>query len=58
MTSKIFGDFFAPKPIDELEARLVAMKHEEEQLRNVLESVELSDYFGKVTVDAMLTVFK
>ena len=56
--AKIFGDFFAPKPIEELEARLVGLKHEEEELRNVLESVELNDYFGKVTVEEVLTVFK
>lgn len=56
--AKIFGDFFAPKPIKELEARLVGMKHEEEELRTVLESVELSDYFGKVTVEEVMEVFK
>ncbi|OWR15166.1 lipoate--protein ligase [Chryseobacterium sp. VAUSW3] len=56
--AKIFGDFFAPKPIEELEARLVALKHEEEELRSVLENIDLTDYFGKVTVDEVLTVFK
>ena len=56
--AKVFGDFFAPKPIEELEARLVGLKHEEEELRNVLESVELNDYFGNVTVEEVLTVFK
>ena len=55
---KIFGDFFAAKPIEELEARLVGLKHQEEELRSVLGSIELTNYFGKVTVDEVLTVFK
>ena len=56
--AKIFGDFFAAKPIEELEARLVGLKHEEEELRRVLENIDLTDYFGKVTVEEVLTVFK
>ncbi|MBP3839977.1 MAG: lipoate--protein ligase [Chryseobacterium sp.] len=56
--AKIFGDFFAPKPIEELEERLVGIKHEEEEMRTLLQSVELSDYFGRVTVDEVMEVFK
>ena len=56
--AKIFGDFFAAKPIEELEARLVGIKHEQEELRRVLENIDLTDYFGKVTVEEVLTVFK
>lgn len=55
---KIFGDFFAPRPIEELEERLVGHKHEEAELRSLLGGLELSDYFGKVTVEEVMEVFK
>lgn len=56
--AKIFGDFFAPKPIEELEDLLLGHKHEEEELRTLLRSVNLTDYFGKVTADEIVTAFK
>lgn len=56
--AKIFGDFFAPKPIEELEDRLVGLKHEEAELRSVLGSMNLTDYFGKVTVEEVMEGFK
>ncbi|KMQ70202.1 lipoate--protein ligase [Chryseobacterium koreense] len=56
--SKIFGDFFAPKPIEELEDLLIGRKHEEAELRSILERVDLTDYFGKVMVDEVMEVFK
>ena len=56
--ARIFGDFFAPQPIEELETLLIGLKHSDEELRMMLGNVELSDYFGKVTTDEILTVFK
>ncbi|WP_332031254.1 lipoate--protein ligase [Kaistella sp.] len=56
--AKIFGDFFAPKPIEELEDLLIGRKHEEEELRSVLESIDLTDYFGKVKVEEVMEAFK
>ena len=56
--AKLFGDFFASQPSEELEERLVGLKHEEEELRSVLGSINLTDYFGKVTVDEVMEVFK
>ena len=56
--AKLFGDFFAPKPIEELEDLLIGHKHEEEELRTLLRSVNLTDYFGKVTADEIVTAFK
>lgn len=56
--AKIFGDFFAPKPIEELEALLMGRRHEEEDLRTLLEATDLTDYFGKVTTVEILSVFK
>jgi len=56
--ARIFGDFFAPQPIEELESQLIGIKHSEEDLQTLLESVDLREYFGKVTVDEILSVFK
>lgn len=56
--AKIFGDFFAPKPIEELEDLLIGHRHEEEELRSIIENIDLTDYFGKVTVEEVMEVFK
>lgn len=56
--AKIFGDFFAPKPIEELESQLIGLKHADEDLRSIFEKTDLTDYFGKVTVDEVLEAFR
>lgn len=56
--AKIFGDFFAPQPIEELEAKLIGLKHSAEELRTLLESVDLRAYFGRVTVEEVIEVFR
>ncbi len=55
---KIFGDFFASKPIEDLEKMLIGMNHNEEDVRVFLNSIDLSAYFGKVTVDEIIPLFK
>jgi len=56
--AKIFGDFFASKPIEELEDLLIDEKHDIENLNQVLSKINITDYFGKVTVDEILELFK
>ena len=56
--AKIFGDFFAAKPIEELEDLLIGRRHDEEELRSILENVDLTDYFGRVTAEEVMEVFK
>lgn len=56
--TKIFGDFFASKGIEELEEKLNGQQHEPGPIRQVLSSVNLIDYFGNVTVDEILELFK
>ena len=56
--AKIFGDFFAAKPIEELEAELIGQKHELSQLTFLFSSLNLTDYFGKVTAEEVLEGFK
>lgn len=55
---KIFGDFFAPQPIEELEQQLIGLKHDEQELRSLFTSIDLIAYFGKVNVDEVLEVFR
>ena len=56
--AKIFGDFFASKPIEELEEQLIGQKHEISNLEDVLSSVDVKEYFGKVTLQEVLEGFK
>ncbi len=56
--AKIFGDFFASKPIEEFEEKLVGKKHDSELIREVLLPVKLSDYFGKVEMPEILELFQ
>lgn len=55
---KIFGDFFASNPIEELEQKLIGVKHEEKELQKILESITIADYFGKVTTEEIIDIFK
>lgn len=55
---KIFGDFFASKPIEELENRLTGEKHSIQSIAKVLEAIDLTEYFGKVRSEEILELFK
>ena len=55
--AKIFGDFFAAHPIEELENRLIGKKHEEKDLRELFSELNLTDYFGKVSADEIIEAF-
>lgn len=56
--AKIFGDFFASKPIEELEQLLVGQKHEIGHLAKLLEEQDVTAYFGKVSVTELVELFK
>lgn len=55
---KVFGDFFASKPVEEFEALFVNTKHEEAEIENVLKQIKLSNYFGNIEVKELLDLFK
>lgn len=55
---KIFGDFFASNPIEELENKLVGIKHEEQTITELLSQIDLTSYFGKVTLEEIIKIFK
>ncbi len=56
--AKIFGDFFAQAPIEEIENLLKNKKHEIEELRLALSKINLQLYFGAASVEELLEVFK
>lgn len=56
--AKIFGDFFAAKPIEYLEEQLIGKKHETQELEELLSKLDLTEYFGKVTLEEIRELFK
>lgn len=56
--AKIFGDFFASNSIEEFETLLVGKNHDFNELYALFQSVDLTSYFGKVTVDEIIELFK
>lgn len=55
---RIFGDFFATKPIEELEEQLKGQKHNLENLTAILDKADLIGYFGNITTEELIEVFK
>lgn len=56
--AKIFGDFFASKPIEEFENLLINKNHDINTLNKLFESIDLTEYFGKVTKEEIIELFK
>lgn len=44
----IYGDFFGRKEIEELESQLIGVPHREEEIRNLIQSLDVASYFGDV----------
>ena len=56
--AKIFGDFFASKPIEDLEELLIGQKHEILNLSHLFSTINLTEFFGKATLEEVLEGFK
>lgn len=56
--AKIFGDFFASRPIEEFESPLIGIRHETGALHKLFSTLDLTEFFGKVTLEEVLGVFK
>lgn len=52
--AKLFGDFFSSKDIEELEKKLEGVPHEYQQLKTLLESLEIENYMSNVSVEEFL----
>lgn len=53
---RLFGDYFGAHDVGELEELLQGAKYDEEELRQVLASVDLSRYFGKITTEELIAL--
>ena len=47
--AKIFGDFFGLGEIHDVEEKLIGTKYEKADLEQVIETIDLEHYFGKIT---------
>ena len=56
--AKIFGDFFASKPIEEFEEQLLGQKHDVSTLKELFSKIDLTEFFGKVTLEEVIEGFK
>ena len=56
--AKIFGDFFASKPIEEFEDLIINEKHDISVIAEKLSKINLTNYFGKVSVEEIIELFK
>ncbi|MBF8457231.1 lipoate--protein ligase [Kaistella sp. G5-32] len=56
--AKIFGDFFASMPIEDLEEMLLGKKHDTKELYQLLTKIDLTQFFGTVTLEEVLEGFK
>ena len=56
--AKIYGDFFASDPIEELEDMLVGLKHSIEDVTTLFSKIDLTKYFGKVNIEEIVDIFK
>ena len=54
---KFYGDFFSQKEPSEFEQFILQKKYESETIRQILEKVELNDYFRNVTIEEMMALF-
>ena len=53
---KFFGDFMSMRDVAELEQRLQGRKYKEQEIREVLDGVNLGEYFGQISLDDLLTI--
>lgn len=56
--AKIFGDFFASRPIEELEEQLIGQRHDIAILEKLFTTIDLTEFFGKVTPEEIIEGFK
>lgn len=56
--AKIFGDFFASRPIEELEEQLIGQRHDIATLEKLFTTIDLTEFFGKVTPEEIIEGFK
>lgn len=53
----IYGDFFGHKDSEEVEKMLIGKKHDQDEIRSFLESIDVDAYFHKMTVEDLMSAF-
>lgn len=53
---KIYGDFFGVGPIEDIENRLIGVKHERESVAQALSDIDVPHYLGKITKDELINL--
>lgn len=51
---KFFGDFFGKKDVSHIEDLLINTKHNESSIKNVLNNVDINDYFLNCNIDVLV----
>ena len=54
---KFYGDFFSQKEPSYFERLFLHQKYEPENIRHIIQSVEINDYFRNVTLEEMMELF-
>lgn len=54
---KIYGDFFGVKDVSEIEEKLKGEKFKEDNIISILKEIDLTQYFGEITLEEFLTCF-
>ena len=54
---KFYGDFFSLKEPADFEGLFLGQKYEPANIRNIIEKVEINDYFRNVTTEEMMALF-
>ena len=54
--AKIYGDFFGLGEIQDVENALVGTKYAKEDLRGVIETIDVKKYFGNIEKDELLNL--
>ncbi|MDP2300951.1 MAG: lipoate--protein ligase [Ignavibacteria bacterium] len=53
---KIYGDFFGQKDVKEIELLLTGVKYESSELHKILQYVDVTEYFGNISLDELMEV--
>lgn len=54
--AKIYGDFFGKEPVEEVEDKLTGIRYADRDVRDALESVDITQYFGDLPKEAFISL--
>lgn len=54
--AKIYGDFFGKRDVQDIENALIGTRHNERDIREVLSSYPLDEYFANISLDNLISI--